>query len=96
MCGFVIVARNCMSFLNDREDIRLVSQYFQAIFSVFAVVATIAIISLVYDNDLIQYLAILTMIGLCTAYAIIAVFDCSNKAHIILVRLFKHGLQQKK
>jgi hypothetical protein len=96
MCGFVIVARNCMCFLNDREDIRIVSQYFQAIFSVFAIVATVAIISLVYDNDLIQYLSILTMIGLCAAYIIIAIFDCSNKAHIVLMKLLKHGLQQKK
>jgi hypothetical protein len=65
----------------------VLAKYFGIIYFVFLVVATAAIISLVFDNQLVQYLSILAMIGLCTAYVIIAIFDCSTKAHILLFGL---------
>ena len=68
-------------------DIKVLAQHFGIIYFVFLVVATAAIISLVFDNQLVQYLSILAMIGLCTAYVIIAIFDCSTKAHILLFGL---------
>ena len=65
----------------------MLAQHFGIIYFVFLVVATAAIISLVFDNVAGQYLSILAMIGLCTAYVIVAIFDCSTKAHIFFFGL---------
>ena len=81
------------SFLNTLEYKILL--YFHTIYGVFLVVATIAIISIVFDNPVVQYLSILSMIGLCTIYGIMAVFDCSTKAHILLMRFKSIASPQK-
>lgn len=52
---------------------------FQLIYGVFVIISTIAIISLVFENQLIQYVTITAMIGLCVVYALIAIFNCSTK-----------------
>lgn len=52
------------------------SRYFGIIIGVFLFVSTMGTISIMFDSDVGQYLSILAMIGLCTSYAILALFDC--------------------
>ena len=52
------------------------AKYFGIIFGVFLFISTAAMISIIFDNDVGQYLSILAMIGLCISYGILALFDC--------------------
>lgn len=56
---------------------------FRLIYGLFLVVSTFSIISIVFDSDIGQYLSILSMIGLTTSYAILAVFDCMRNPNIL-------------
>ena len=84
------------AFLIFLDKYKVLARYFGIIYGVFLMVATAAIISLVFENQVGQYLSILSMIGLYTAYIIVAVFDCSTKAHILLFGLLKRGKTKQK